>query len=296
MIEILALVLLLLLNSDPPEPDKGRTSTYNRVLQSPPDCAFALNTLMTAALLHLEDYLDTIESLPLELSRNFTLLRELDAMAQENMTKVEKEIKDFLANMQTLPVDQRENALTRIAASFKQSLKHGEEKVALAVQTYDMVDRHIRRLDEDLSKFEEEQMTGPKLMSDRKDSDPQRARVAESIQQGTPAKKRKLNTKDEQQISVPTKQTAVSRAGDKNGKTTKKNGELKGQGQISLVELPIDPNEPLYCLCNQVSYGNMIACDNDDCEIEWFHLGCVGLSATPKGKWYCPTCSDSVKR
>ncbi|TPX47673.1 hypothetical protein SeMB42_g03240 [Synchytrium endobioticum] len=251
---------------------------------------------MTAALLHLEDYLDTIESLPLELSRNFTLLRELDAMAQENMTKVEKEIKDFLANMQTLPVDQRENALTRIAASFKQSLKHGEEKVALAVQTYDMVDRHIRRLDEDLSKFEEEQMTGPKLMSDRKDSDPQRARVAESIQQGTPAKKRKLNTKDEQQISVPTKQTAVSRAGDKNGKTTKKNGELKGQGQISLVELPIDPNEPLYCLCNQVSYGNMIACDNDDCEIEWFHLGCVGLSATPKGKWYCPTCSDSVKR
>ena len=23
-----------------------------------------------------------------------------------------------------------------------------------------------------------------------------------------------------------------------------------------------DPNEPRYCLCNQVSYGDMVACDN----------------------------------
>jgi len=25
-----------------------------------------------------------------------------------------------------------------------------------------------------------------------------------------------------------------------------------------------DPNEPRYCLCNQVSYGEMVGCDNDD--------------------------------
>jgi hypothetical protein len=38
----------------------------------------------------------------------------------------------------------------------------------------------------------------------------------------------------------------------------------------------------------------MIGCDNNDCEIEWFHLGCVGLNASnkpgPKSKWYCPNC------
>ncbi|XP_038882147.1 PHD finger protein ING1-like [Benincasa hispida] len=28
------------------------------------------------------------------------------------------------------------------------------------------------------------------------------------------------------------------------------------------LELPIDPNEPTYCLCNQVSYGEMVARDN----------------------------------
>lgn len=48
--------------------------------------------------------------------------------------------------------------------------------------------------------------------------------------------------------------------------------------------------EPTYCVCNQVSYGDMICCDNDACEIEWFHFQCVSLAAKPKGKWYCPNC------
>ena len=28
-----------------------------------------------------------------------------------------------------------------------------------------------------------------------------------------------------------------------------------------------DPNEPRYCLCNQVSYGEMVGCDNDDVSV-----------------------------
>ncbi|XP_039001880.1 PHD finger protein ING1-like [Hibiscus syriacus] len=56
------------------------------------------------------------------------------------------------------------------------------------------------------------------------------------------------------------------------------------------LDLPVDPNEPTYCLCNQVSYGEMVACDNPACKIEWFHFGCVGLKEQP-GKWYCPDCA-----
>merc|ERR1712150_285623 len=52
----------------------------------------------------------------------------------------------------------------------------------------------------------------------------------------------------------------------------------------------IDPDEPRYCLCDQVSYGEMIGCDNDLCPIEWFHFTCVQLSSKPKGKWFCPKC------
>ncbi|XP_035726819.1 inhibitor of growth protein 3-like isoform X2 [Vespa mandarinia] len=57
-----------------------------------------------------------------------------------------------------------------------------------------------------------------------------------------------------------------------------------------------DPNEPRYCICNQVSYGDMVACDNSDCPFEWFHYPCVGITAPPKGKWYCPQCTSSMKR
>lgn len=48
-------------------------------------------------------------------------------------------------------------------------------------------------------------------------------------------------------------------------------------------------NERVYCFCRNVSYGQMIACDSNWCQYEWFHYGCVGLKAVPKDhdKWYC---------
>ena len=38
-----------------------------------------------------------------------------------------------------------------------------------------------------------------------------------------------------------------------------------------VLDMPVDPNEPTYCLCHQVSYGEMIGCDNPDvstCNLE----------------------------
>jgi len=60
----------------------------------------------------------------------------------------------------------------------------------------------------------------------------------------------------------------------------------KGADDISAVR---DSNEPTYCICNQVSFGTMIGCDNDECPTEWFHLACVGLSE-PRDPWFCPQC------
>lgn len=42
-----------------------------------------------------------------------------------------------------------------------------------------------------------------------------------------------------------------------------------------------DETEPRYCYCNQVSYGEMVACDMATCPREWFHLDCVGLTKAP---------------
>ncbi|QIW95475.1 hypothetical protein AMS68_000993 [Peltaster fructicola] len=60
----------------------------------------------------------------------------------------------------------------------------------------------------------------------------------------------------------------------------------------------IDPDEPRYCVCGDVSWGTMIACENDvNCEKEWFHLSCVGLDELPprRTKWYCPDCRKKLK-
>lgn len=42
-----------------------------------------------------------------------------------------------------------------------------------------------------------------------------------------------------------------------------------------------EEGEPRYCYCNEISFGEMVACDNDACPREWFHLSCVGMSKPP---------------
>jgi hypothetical protein len=102
---------------------------------------------------------------------------------------VETQAKEFMNNLTTMAKDDRIAKIESLTKLFKEYLKHGEEKVALSIQTYDMVsgfwrgwqicqrslarltrttsdrkvDRHIRRLDDDLAKYEEEQMTGPRI-------------------------------------------------------------------------------------------------------------------------------------
>ncbi|KAH0282929.1 hypothetical protein M436DRAFT_41610 [Aureobasidium namibiae CBS 147.97] len=79
----------------------------------------------------------------------------------------------------------------------------------------------------------------------------------------------------------------------------KKKTEVKGEAATPVIEDEmIDPDEPRYCICGDVSHGTMIACDNEACEIEWFHLECVGLTELPgrRAKWYCPVCREKLKK
>lgn len=62
-------------------------------------------------------------------------------------------------------------------------------------------------------------------------------------------------------------------------------------------DMPPDPNEPKFCICGQIGYGEMIACDNRECEIEWFHYACVNITEPPgpSEKWYCGSCLPLMK-
>lgn len=68
------------------------------------------------------------------------------------------------------------------------------------------------------------------------------------------------------------------------------NGNKIDVDHTSDGEWTYDLTETRYCVCNQISYGDMVGCDNKRCPIEWFHYPCVGITSAPKGKWYCPKC------
>ncbi|CAJ0941859.1 unnamed protein product, partial [Mesorhabditis belari] len=88
---------------------------------------------------------------------------------------------------------------------------------------------------------------------------------------------------------VSSRVTAItSMLGVKRGANGNRKGERDDEGTT---------DEPTYCQCSRISFGEMVCCDNQKCEIEWFHFECVDLKRKPTGKWYCPSCRhpDSFK-
>ena len=251
--------------------------------------------------IHLEHYLDSLESLPAELRRNLTLLRDLDDRAEGLSGRLTREAARYSAEVAGLEPGGRRRQLTHIDQLHTKLRELSDDKVQLAIQTYELVDKHIRRLDSDLALFESEikqkglgargrpaEDTGKK--SARKKSDVRRRKKSSSDDGSPPPQKRG-------------RKSAAAAAGDE--EEDEAAGTAAG-GQTGLglgithpsdvLDMPVDPNEPTYCLCHQVSYGEMIGCDNLDCPIEWFHFACVGLTTKPKGKWFCPKCNQDKKK
>ncbi|KAL9544633.1 hypothetical protein MBANPS3_007528 [Mucor bainieri] len=110
---------------------------------------------------YLTEYSDTVEALPLELQRNYTLIRQLDESAEELLAQIATESTSLTKTQRLLTTEERKKRLDHIGQLLNETLKKGEEKLALAKSTYDTVDRHCTRLDNDLQKIEDEQLIGP---------------------------------------------------------------------------------------------------------------------------------------
>ncbi|XP_043079476.1 inhibitor of growth protein 5a isoform X1 [Puntigrus tetrazona] len=276
-----------------------------------------------ATAIYLEHYLDSIENLPCELQRNFTLMRELDNRAEGELTpgprlhsqraahlgsvplgvtcshqtsalsfaekkcEIDKLAEEYIKNVRNLGPDQRVEHLQKIQNGFSKCKEYSDDKVQLAMQTYEMVDKHIRRLDADLARFENElkeklDVRGYESPDNRtakkvggrgslKEKRRPKGRGRKSSDDDSPRKKKTKNSPEFSESVLPVHPSDV-------------------------LDMPVDPNEPTYCLCHQVSYGEMIGCDNPDCPIEWFHFACVDLTTKPKGKWFCPRCTQDRKK
>jgi len=228
-----------------------------------------------------------------ELQRNFALMRDLDNRAQGVMQEIDSLSDEFLKSASSAPPEKRKELAAKIQKLYNRGKEYSDDKVQLSIQTYELVDKHIRRLDSDLARFESEiKNNGAGSSSSRKNDSP------------VPTTTNKRGRKKEKE----TKKTKAQPSGKDKGSASpaglKHKSELVSAAEQAattgaagdVLDMPVDPNEPTYCVCSQVSYGQMIACDNPECPIEWFHIGCMGLSSIPKGKWYCPKCLPSKKK
>lgn len=273
---------------------------------------------MTSAL-YLEHYLDSLEHLPIELQRNFTLMRDLDARAQALMKNIDKLADEYLRNVKILPPDKKKEQMSNIQGLFNKAKEYGDDKVQLAIQTYELVDKHIRRLDSDLARFEAE-IQDKALSNSRNQDDSGSSKKGRKKLKEKEKKKRIGGGSSEEEAAKAARKKMKKGSSNSNTGATANSGTSSSAGGLTglagvetglaavlpglagiahpsdVLDMPVDPNEPTYCLCHQVSYGEMIGCDNPDCPIEWFHFACVGLTTKPKGKWFCPKCTADRKK
>lgn len=293
------------------------------------------------SLVYLEDYLDTFEALPAELCRRLTQLRALDGCTHERQDEAARRVAQLLRG------DERQD-YDSLAALLRQTICDAQQKVELAAETCRLVDSHVARLDDDLARFEDELVTGPRpppavfypeaasartakpaapkrsrevaardlasrevisrdvASRDVGSREPGRASARESNRdqnsketgrEARDARESARETKDSIREAALENSSAREVSSTDKRETTSSRRNQADSAPTSAATHPFlsipDPLEPTYCICNQVSFGEMIACDNEDCATEWFHVSCVGLDAPVKGTWFCGACSKS---
>ncbi|KAI0253929.1 hypothetical protein BJV78DRAFT_140292 [Lactifluus subvellereus] len=240
--------------------------------------------------------------------------------------------KETLEAPETAPALTTRDILRHLGWLMEEVVRGSQEKVGLAQAAYDSVDRHVRLLDQSIREqemsisFGLRQGTHPSLLPDL--AAPSRwARATRITHSPIPGL-----TDDEDEdpmapgISAGTEvtigmATGTDAAAPKKGKKSKKRKTDKAVAEAEVapvtsapaarsvrIKVPplgsatqgdaaADPNEPKYCYCNRVSFGNMVACDYPHCKREWFHLDCVGLTEEPQSRtWYCRDCEPLVRK
>lgn len=242
---------------------------------------------------YLKKYVDRVHDVPPQLQRLFKLIRDLDERVAALQAAVEDKCRQSLQGGPPTkkPRSKADTALREdINADMQKILSLSEEKVRIAAQVYDFVDGHIRQLDDDLRAFDGD------LYSDRARlglKDGETASKALGIEADYPPtapgavrQKRKYTRRKASEQGG----AAAPAASPSSAAAAAAAAPSSAPAALAAATALADSSEPRYCVCNNVSYGEMIACDNPDCVVEWFHYECVGITQQPKGKWYCPQC------
>lgn len=268
---------------------------------------------------YVEEYLDLVESLPFDLQRSVSNMKEIDAKYQDVLKELDEAYEKYCRETDSV---QRRKLQLSIQRTLIRSQELGDEKLQIAGQMVELVENRTRQMDW----HSEVLLSSQEVTESHVTSAPTLTTSAVSLMSSaaaaiTPGKtghhekkrddvtpsagsgdkiggkrsRRQKNGENRESYGGldHIEDVGVGASREKRAKASskkKKRSKGKSEREVSPPDLPIDPDEPTYCLCEQVSYGEMIGCDNDECPIEWFHFSCVGLHHKPKGKWYCPKC------
>merc|ERR1711894_32077 len=81
---------------------------------------------------------------------------DLDTKNKDILVEIDTSSDDYLRKVRDLSPTKRKAEMEKIQRMFKKSKEIADNKVDIAVNTYEMIDKHIRKLDSDLAKFESE--------------------------------------------------------------------------------------------------------------------------------------------
>ena len=183
-----------------------------------------------------EPLLDSLENLPQELKQNFAMIRDRNTKCDTLQRLIDEKSDRFLA---ALP-DSSAPPPDGLLKLYEKLRKHADHNVALATKTYELVDRYIQKLDVDLAAFEEQIQAGG---HSARPAEPPARRPAKKK---SSKKARKTAEEDpiySKAIKSPVEVEAAIRQLINPAQPVSTDG----------LDMPVDPNEPTYCLCNQVS-------------------------------------------
>ncbi|KAG5885568.1 hypothetical protein JTB14_003766 [Gonioctena quinquepunctata] len=270
---------------------------------------------------YVENYLDCVENLPDELQRLISRMRELDVYYIARVREVAMQTENFKSIGNDNPT-KKAKTFTRMQQALIAAQELGDEKMSLLQAILDKIEVKTRLLDQDFKNLDfgkEEQTpvevkeqppvpttptaanntsTGAILTSSERPAKRARRTRHDTVESTTAEPVTAEHVLRSQEVKTSTPSTSVPKKTSTSKKKKRKARQAaQAAQQVQKEESPpreeepvIDPDEPTYCLCDQISYGEMIMCDNDLCPIEWFHFSCVTLTTKPKGKWYCPKC------
>lgn len=196
--------------------------------------------------------------------------------------------------------------------SIEEAKKIQYEKCILANTALFMVSRHLNKLENNINILEEDGLLAP--LEDEVESGAELSRENSVLSIGTEKRKRAISSGTSTNGSTVKRKkhkrsTSINKSSDLQKQNTRKgtvsptplgSTELDAETQKYNDELfsgaadNEEEDKTLYCFCQSVSYGEMVACDGPHCKYEWFHYPCVNLKEPPTGKWYCPDCKQEM--